>query len=125
MTVEQGPQPDVTALLRANGWPVLGVFVGGCVARGIGSSFHAMAHTHDGRNGGDPFVGWICVRSTKRVLTASGQPTRILLHEVAHVLAPKASHGSAAFVKALAAVGIRTDSYSRAGRSRAARKAKA
>ena len=121
--VARGPQSDVTAMLRANGWPVLGVYVGGCVSRGVGSSFRALAHTHT--RDGDPYLRWICVRSAKRVLTDSGKPTRILLHEVAHVIAPKSQHGNAAFVKALSAVGIHTDSYSRAGRSRAARKAKA
>lgn len=114
--VETGPTPRVTDLLRGRGWPVAGVFVGGCVARGVGSSFRAMAHTH---NQPGRYHGWICVRSTRRVLTASGQPTRLLLHEVAHVLAPKAAHGSGAFIKALAAVGIKTDNYSRAGRRRA------
>jgi len=115
MTIEYGPAEQVTALLRANGWPVAGVFVGGCHRRDVGSSFRAAAHTHTRT---EP-VGWICVRSPKRVLGPSGKPTRLLLHEVAHVLAPKASHGSKAFIAALASVGIRTDSYSRAGRARA------
>ena len=118
MNVEQGAQPDITALLRSRGWPVQGVFVGGSVSRGIGSSFRAMAHTHTRPEHG--FEGWICVRSAKRLLTASEQPTRILLHEVAHVLAPKAKHGSPTFIAALASVGIRTDGYSTAGRNRAA-----
>lgn len=96
--------------------PVAGVYVGGCVQRGPGSSFRAMAHTHTKAN--DAYRGWICVRSAKRVLTASGRPTRLLLHEAAHVLAPYASHGSDRFIWALMRVGIRTDNYSRAGRSR-------
>lgn len=107
---------DARDALRALGVPVVGVYVGGCVARGEGSSFRAMAHTHTHPT--DSWQGWICIRSARRVLTASGKPTRILLHEAAHVLAPKAAHGSVAFVKALAAVGIRTDTYSRAGRAR-------
>jgi hypothetical protein len=105
---------DASKLLQAIGVPAL-VFDGGCVARGEGSSFRASAHAHT-----TPGIhnGWVCVRSPKRVLTSSGAPSRLLLHEAAHILAPRATHGSPAFVKALASVGIRTDSYSRAGRNR-------
>lgn len=110
---------DTTALLREQGWPVAGVYAGGCVERGEGSSFRALAHTHTAE--GDPFLGWICIRAPRRLLTPSGAPSRILRHEVAHVLAPHATHGSAAFIRALEAVGIRTDSYSRAGRRRRVR----
>jgi hypothetical protein len=97
---------------------VAGVFVGGCVSRGDGSSFRALAHTHL-NEAVDPYYLWICVRSEKRLLTASGEPTRILRHEAAHAIAPKASHGSKSFIAALVVVGIRTDSYSAAGRKRA------
>lgn len=113
-----GMRSDIVDLLRANDWPVPGVFVGGCVSRGIGSSFHAMAHTHTSDEN-DLFYQWICVRSPKRLLTPAGQPTRLLRHEVAHVIAPKAGHGSRAFIAALGKVGIQTDSYSAAGRRRA------
>jgi hypothetical protein len=112
-----GANATIAALLRAKGWPVQGIYTGGCIERGEGSSFRAMAHTHTT----DAWAGWICVRSERRLLTPSGEPSRILRHEVAHVLAPKASHGSAAFIKALDQVGIHTDSYSRAGRKRAGR----
>ena len=37
------------------------VFVGGCVARGEGSSFRHKAHVHIAGQ----FFGWICVRSAK------------------------------------------------------------
>jgi hypothetical protein len=57
-------------------------------------------------------------------MIAAGEPSRIIRHEVAHVLAPTAAHGSTGFIAALAQVGIHTDSYSRAGRSRAARQAR-
>jgi hypothetical protein len=109
---------EITKRLQDAGWPVAGVFVGGCMGRGGGSSFRAAAHTHTKT---EP-LNWICIRSAKRVLTPSGQPSRLLLHEVAHVLAGPASHGSNRFITALAEVGIRTDSYSRAGRRRAARR---
>lgn len=118
--LEYGPADGVTKLLQERGWPVVGVFVGGCVERGIGSSFHAAAHTHTAK--ADAWNGWICVRSRRRVLGDGGNPTRLLLHEVAHTIAPRAGHRSEAFITALAQVGIRSDGYSRAGRERAAGK---
>lgn len=118
--VEYGSNPAIGVLLHdATGALVRGVFVGGCVKRGLASSFRAAAHTHTEAD--DEHHGWICVRSPKRVLTPSGRPSRLLLHEAAHVLAPRAGHGSKAFIAALGAVGIRTDTYSRAGRTRAGR----
>lgn len=105
---------DAAETLRAMGVPVVGVFVGGCVDRGDGSSFRALAHTHTQTAP----LGWICVRSERRLFTPAGAPSRLLRHEAAHVLEPGAGHGSQRFERALRAVGIRTDSYSRAGRNR-------
>lgn len=118
--VEAGIASPVVDMLRAMGWTdVSGVFVGGCVNRGVGSSFRAMAHTHTKRD--ELTFRWICVRSGRRVLTEAGKPSRLLLHEVAHVIAPQAKHhGDKAFIAALAAVGIKADKYSRAGRRRVA-----
>jgi len=62
---------------------VKGIFVGGCVERGLGSSFRAMGHAHIR---GDPLAGWICIRSSKRLLTAAGAPSRLLWHEYLHIL---------------------------------------
>lgn len=65
-------------------WPECRVFVGGCVERGVGSSFRKQAHAHCHKD--DPYLGWVCVRSASRVLTDSGKPTVLMFHEYAHIL---------------------------------------
>lgn len=78
------------------GWTeVEGLFIGGCVLRGVGSSFRRMAHAHNfpGTNEAD---GWICVRSRHRVFIGeSDRPTRLMWHEYAHILTPKHGHDDA------------------------------
>lgn len=78
------------------------VFVGGCVERGVGSSFRHQAHAHNYKE--DENFGWICFRSIKRighyeiVNYANGceifitKPSQLVLHEVAHILAPNQYH---------------------------------
>lgn len=66
--------------------PVAGIAVGGCVeAIGTGreGAFRRSAHAH---TTGD-WRGWICVRSRRpeRLVTATGRPSRLLIHEVAHI----------------------------------------
>jgi len=56
---------------------VVGLFVGGCVARGDGSRFRRQAHAH---TAGD-HKGWICVLSVKRL----AEPD-LMKHEAAHLI---------------------------------------
>jgi hypothetical protein len=56
---------------------VRGVFVGGCVERGVGSRFRAKAHAHFA----GPHRGWICFLSAKWLHVRA-----LWLHELAHVV---------------------------------------
>lgn len=60
---------------------VKGIYVGGCVERGEGSRFHAKAHAHCRPS--DPYRGWICFLSAKRLVSKE-----ICLHELAHLITP-------------------------------------
>src|SRR3990167_5671638 len=65
--------------------PLKGVFNGGCVDRGEGSSSRRMGHAHIDKNGENP--GWICIRSMKRIYNPrTGKLDDTLLHELAHIL---------------------------------------
>ena len=70
---------------RPEGMPeVAGLFIGGCVKRGVGSSFRAQAHAHTAAG---EHTGWVCVRAARRVyIGESDRPSRLLWHEYAHVL---------------------------------------
>lgn len=82
-------------------WPeVTGLFVGGCVERGVGSSFHAVAHAHNWPDG--EHFGVICVRSHRRIYgwtrtddgrwVQTDKPSRVMWHEYAHILTPDHGH---------------------------------
>jgi hypothetical protein len=79
-----------------------GLFVGGCVDRGDGSSFRRKAHAHTD----NPNEGWICVRSMKRIGDVN-KPNMLMLHEVAHLIS---GHGhDDVWRKAAKAIGYRLD----------------
>ena len=60
-----------------------GLFVGGCVERGDGSSFRRKAHAHVVGQ----WRGWICVRSGKRLYVAgTTRPGLLMWHELAHLI---------------------------------------
>lgn len=82
---------------------VKGIFIGGCVDRGIGSSFRAQAHAHNHRE--NPHFGWLCVRAYRRlgvveelprddgrIEVVIHKPSRLLWHEYAHILTPGHGH---------------------------------
>ena len=70
-----------------------GVYVGGCVDR-TGETWRLWheIHGHAHNDKLDPWFGWVCILEPKRVLTAKGRPTKILLHEIAHLLVPNQGH---------------------------------
>lgn len=74
--IELGVLPKDQWLLQRSG--LEGVFVGGCISRGVGSRFRAKAHAHiDGKH-----KGWICFRSAKWL-----HLPELWLHEIAHIIA--------------------------------------
>ena len=91
---EYGPRPCPFP------WPeVVGVFVGGCIERGVGSRFRHQAHAHTSGE----HAGWICVLSHRRLFAASrnadgtwtmtDRPSRLMWHEYAHIaVGPKHGH---------------------------------
>jgi hypothetical protein len=64
---------------------VAGIFVGGCVERGVGSKLNpnkiALAHAHIGT---EASRGWICYRSPQ--IFQNPQYAYVLWHEYAHIM---------------------------------------
>lgn len=99
---EYGPrQVDPIWVNEDQRWEnVVAIFVGGCVERGVGSSFRRQAHAHNYRDTEN--FGVICVRSHRRLYAAvrngdgtwghNSLPSRLMWHELAHLLAPNTGH---------------------------------
>ena len=97
------------------------IFIGGCIERGVGSSFRASAHAHNNKKS-DRF-GCLCFRSIKKlgeydvvenldgttdiIITKPGQ---LLMHEYAHLLAPNQGHNKT-WLNRLRELGGRTKKY--------------
>lgn len=76
--------PLITYAPYADFSQVRGVFLGGCVERGDGSSFRRIAHAHtEGVH-----TGFICVRSAKRLwyMGSITKPSLTMVHELAHIV---------------------------------------
>lgn len=41
----------------------------------------------------DEWNGWICIASPLKVVTVNGNPTQLVLHELAHILCKRPGHG--------------------------------
>ena len=89
MKVEPGPhRPSALGITEPKLW---GVYVGeGCVTGEDPLEWLSVeAHAHVGD---DPWRGWICVADRRRVITQRGNPTHLLLHEVAHIICNTTKH---------------------------------
>ena len=86
---------------------IWGVYVGdGCVT-GTEPLEWLKIHAHAHNDTEDEWFGWICIADPYNVITAKGNPTAILLHEVAHVLCRDPGHSQkwCAVVSAIGAPG--------------------
>lgn len=85
-------------------WPDIKIlFVGGCIERGVGSSFRHQAHAHNYHT--DQHFGTVCLRSHRRIYgvtrlpsgiwVQTDRPSRLMWHERAHILTPNCGHTDA------------------------------
>jgi hypothetical protein len=112
----------IRSIIPPQGWDCK-IFVGGCVERGVGSSFRHSAHAHNSKQSKN--FGQLCFRSIKRlgkytVTDNSGgtvdimitEPGELLKHEYAHLLAPNQGHNKT-WLNRLRELGGRTKKYER------------
>ena len=96
MPVIETPKEFLTERIWKSGFR--GIFVGGCIERKEGSSFRCKAHAHVDKKR-DPYFGYICVRSPKRLFQANGRRSRLLIHEIGHFLTPWGCHTNKTYNK--------------------------
>jgi len=74
-------------------WPVVwGVYVGqGCISGEDPLDWiHILAHAHNRKD--EEYFGWICIRDAKMAFTKLGNPSLVMKHEVAHLIANDQGH---------------------------------
>ena len=81
-----------------------GVYVGGCIHERNSYTIWEGSRSHAHNRRKNEFYGWICVLDPKDVLTPRGKPTAVILHELAHLLAPETLH-SRSWKKAVTELG--------------------
>jgi len=122
----------IKEVIPPEGWDCK-IFIGGCIARGIGSSFRHTAHAHNnewgpkvgGHREACQFYKWICIRGIKRLgeyeITTNPdgstvvkviKPSHTLKHEYAHILVPNQGH-TETWANRLKELGANTGEYKR------------
>jgi len=74
-------------------WPIVwGVYVGqGCITgKDPLDWIHILAHAHNRKD--EEYFGWICIRDAKMAFTKLGNPSLVMKHEVAHLIANDQGH---------------------------------
>ena len=74
---------------------IRGIYVGGCVDERNSWSVWESARSHAHNASKSEWLGWICVLKPEDVLTPSGRPTAVMMHELAHLLCPDQKHSRA------------------------------
>ena len=91
--VKNGPHRPLALSPALSMYPDLwGIYVGdGCVTGETPLLWREIdAHAHNTIE--DEWFGWVCVADPYNVITASGQPTVLLKHEIAHILCKNSGH---------------------------------
>lgn len=91
--VRTGPHRPIELSPALAAYPsVWGVYVGdGCVTGQEPLEWLKIhAHAHDDPS--DEWFGWVCIADPYNVITPKGNPSAILLHEIAHVLCRGEGH---------------------------------
>ncbi len=108
MTVRPGPyRPERFGFDPAICW---GVHLGGCVEMGpeeVHKQVHLAGHAHTNR--GCRWRGWICIIDPAEAFTRLGNPSRLVLHEYAHLICGDAVGHGATWKRVVAELGAGTE----------------